>query len=338
MMGKEPKVSVLMLAYNQAKYIDEAIGSVMAQDLDFSFELIIGDDCSSDNTLEHCRAWQQRHPDKIVIHENEHNIGLAANYIATYQLARGKYIAICEGDDYWTDKNKLRTQTAFMEDHPGYSMCFHRVINYYEADGSMSLSNGGQKKEVSLEDIALCNPITNVAVFYRRGLFGELPSWMNEVTSYDFVMHMLNAQFGPVFYMAKPMAVYRKLGTSIWTGGDKERRAFISRKNRDLLITYFEERNTRVCNILRRANARNCIDMMNWYQQQNDVEKVSAYRKMILEYMPAWTDEDILNEAITVRNEMQPPLRTKAMLSKIRRHLSRWLPKPQPAQIKTTPH
>ena len=197
----------------------------------------------------------QRYPDRIRLLDNSDNVGLARNFVRTYREATGRYIAICEADDFWTDRHKLQIQADFLDSHPEYAMCFHRVVNYYEANGTKSLSNGGQRHEMTINDIALCNPITNVSVCYRRGVFGELPEWMDRVTSYDLVMHLLTLQYGKVYYMHRVMAVYRKLATSIWTGGDKARRAEISRKNRDLLIGYFADRNPEVCDILRRANA-----------------------------------------------------------------------------------
>ena len=198
-MNRDVKVSVLMLAYNQQQYVNEAIRSVVLQETDFDYELIIGDDGSSDATAERCREWQQRYPDRIRLLDHSDNVGLARNFVRTYREATGRYIAICEADDFWTDRHKLQIQADFLDSHPEYAMCFHRVVNYYEANGTKSLSNGGQRHEMTINDIALCNPITNVSVCYRRGVFGELPEWMDRVTSYDLVMHLLTLQYGKVY-------------------------------------------------------------------------------------------------------------------------------------------
>ena len=236
------KASVLMLAYNQRPYIDEAIRSVVLQDTTFDFELIVSDDASTDGTADRCLWWQQRYPDRIRVIRGDSNVGLAANFVRTYQAARGEYIAICEADDFWTDRHKLQIQVDFLDTHPDYSACFHRVINYYQADGSKSLSGGPTRRTVTLADLSLCNPITNVSVCYRHAVADFLPAWMDQVTSYDLVMHILCAEHGDIYYMRRIMAVYRKLETSIWTGGDKAKRAMISLKNRDLLIAYFQDR------------------------------------------------------------------------------------------------
>lgn len=328
-MEGEVKVSVLMLAYNQEQYIDEAIRSVMLQRTSFPIELIIGDDHSTDGTLARCKAWQQRFPRQIVVHENAENMGLARNFIATFSLARGEYIAICEADDYWCDARKLQIQADFMDANPAYSMCFHRVWNLYEASKTMSLSNGGQRQEVSMHDIALRNPITNVSVFYRRRLAMPLPEWMTEVTSYDFIIHMLCSQHGPVRYMSRPMAVYRKLETSIWTGGDWRKRAFISMKNRDLLIDHFLSSNQEVVDILRKANSRNCLNMSLLLEKAGNSSEADGFLQKARTYMPEWSDADISSEraSLSVSEGRRPLL--KRILSSCRKAVSRLLPRPR---------
>lgn len=323
------KVSVLMLAYNQEKYIDEAIRSVVLQQTSFPIQLIIGDDHSGDGTLARCRAWQELYPEQIIVHENARNLGLARNFIETYSLARGQYIAVCEADDYWTDSHKLQIQADFMDAHPQYSMCFHRVVNFYEADGTKSLSNGGQKETVSLHDLALCNPITNVSVFYRRGFFGPLPDWMDRVTSYDLAMHMLNARYGDAYYMRRVMAVYRKLETSIWTGGDRKKRALISLKNRDLLIDYFQERDREVYDLLRKANARNCLNLSTQLKSTDGKADAEAFGQLARQYMPEWTEADITRETGHLKAAEQGFSPLKRMMTRGRRLVSRLFPLPR---------
>lgn len=323
------KVSVLMLAYNQQEYIDEAIRSVVLQRTAFAFELIVADDASSDATPEHIARWQQRYPDIVRVLPRQANLGLARNFIRAYREARGEYIAICEGDDFWTDSRKLQRQADFMDSHKEYAMCFHRVVNYYQADGSKSLSNGGQRRTVSIRELAMCNPITNVAVFYRHALVPELPEWMPEVTSYDFVMHMLCARHGDIYYMRRPMAVYRKLATSIWTGGDQARRSMISLRNRDLLIGYFESRDAEVCRLLRTANAQKLLELSLYYAAQGDPDKEQQALRDIARYRPDWTREDLSRELARMQTATHAPSLLRRMLTALRRTVSRLLPLPR---------
>lgn len=329
MENEKIKVSVLMLAYNQEQYIDEAIRSVVLQQTTHRFELIVADDASTDSTRDHILRWKNRYPDIIRLLPEEKNLGLARNFIRAYNAARGEYIAICESDDFWTDRHKLQLQVDFMDTHTAYTLCFHRVVNYYQADGSMSLSNGRQGRILTLNDLALCNPITNVSVLYRRSVAGALPEWMTEVTSYDFVMHMLCAQYGDIYYMKRVMAVYRKLPTSIWTGGDKARRSMISRKNRDLLIGYFQSRNAEVAALLRLANARNCLDMAAYYEQEGQADKAQESLRLAQSYQPEWTDDDIRRERELLLRATSKPSRLRRCLTRVRQALSRLLPVPR---------
>ena len=141
------------------------------------------------------RTGKKKYPEQIVLFNRKKNLGLQQNFIQTYTRCRGQYIAICEGDDFWTDKRKLQIQADFLDTHPDYSTCFHRVINYYEDRGTKSLSNGGQKQDTDISDLARSNYISNVSALFRRGLFGELPEWFARVSTYDYAIHLLNAQF-----------------------------------------------------------------------------------------------------------------------------------------------
>lgn len=236
-----PKVSVLMLTYNQEDYIDEAIRSVMLQQTDFDFELVIGNDASTDRTAERCQAWKLRYPERIMLVDREQNLGLIGNFMATYDLCRGTYIAICEGDDFWTDKTKLQRQADFLDTHPDFSTCFHRVVNYYADNGTKSLSNGHQQTDTDICDLARSNYISNVSALFRRGLFGRLPDWFPQVSTYDYAIHMLNAAHGRIHYMKRPMAVYRQHSGAIWSRTDAYAKMDIGLKVRELLIEHFRE-------------------------------------------------------------------------------------------------
>lgn len=121
-----PLVSVCMITYNHEKYIREAIEGVLMQKTTFPIELIIGEDCSADNTRKICVEYQKKYPDIIHPMFSEKNLGMIKNFIETIQASKGKYIAFCEGDDYWTDPYKLQKQVDFLDANSDYSCCFHR--------------------------------------------------------------------------------------------------------------------------------------------------------------------------------------------------------------------
>ena len=129
------KVSVHMITYNHERFIAQAIEGVLMQQTDFAVELVIGEDCSTDGTRAIVRRYGERYPERIRLLLQERNLGARANALATLNACRGQYIALCEGDDYWTDPTKLQKQVDFLESHPECSLCFHRVLVVYE-DGS----------------------------------------------------------------------------------------------------------------------------------------------------------------------------------------------------------
>lgn len=117
-------LSICMIAYNHEKFISEAIESVLMQKTSFDYELVIGEDCSTDTTRKICLEYQQKYPEKIKLLLPEKNLGMMPNFIATLQSCTGKYIALCEGDDYWTDEHKLQKQVDFLEVNLEYAICF----------------------------------------------------------------------------------------------------------------------------------------------------------------------------------------------------------------------
>lgn len=220
---EQPMVSVVMVAYNSARYIDMAIEGVVRQRADFPIQLVITDDASTDDTGQRVAKWKEKYPDIIEYHRNEKNLGVQGNYLEAFKYCKGRYLAMCDADDYWICRTKLAKQVKYMESHPECAICYHRVVNYYEDKGEMSLSNGNRKMEVrNAEDLSKWNVITNMSVMSRMSLldFSSLPGWLSEVRLLDYAMHMLFAASRPentIHYMSRPMGVYRHSSQAIWT-------------------------------------------------------------------------------------------------------------------------
>ncbi len=122
-MALVPIVSAYMLTYNHAQYIEQAIKGILQQSIDFPFELVIGEDCSTDGTREIVFEYQKKYPNIIRVITSDNNIGMMNNSTRTLQACRGKYIAFCEGDDYWIDPLKLQKQVDFLEANVEYGLC-----------------------------------------------------------------------------------------------------------------------------------------------------------------------------------------------------------------------
>lgn len=137
--NNEIVVSINTLAYNHEKYIAQCIEGILMQKTNFAFELLIHDDASTDKTADIIREYEKKYPNivkPIYQIENQWSKKIKISSTHQYPRAKGKYIAFCEGDDYWIDKNKLQIQVDFLENNPEYGMCFHGAIEHYE-DGSI---------------------------------------------------------------------------------------------------------------------------------------------------------------------------------------------------------
>ena len=123
-----PLVSVIVLAYNSEKNISHALESILRQDFEYPYEVLVGNDASQDGTADIIAAYRDRYPDIIVFVDRATNVGAAYNAYDLLMRSRGKYLAFCEGDDFWLDPRKLRKQVGFLEDHPEFIGCAHKCL------------------------------------------------------------------------------------------------------------------------------------------------------------------------------------------------------------------
>ncbi|AMR26886.1 hypothetical protein A0257_07055 [Hymenobacter psoromatis] len=215
-----PKVSVVVLAYNHEKFLAQALDSVLTQDVDFAYELIVGEDCSPDGTRRLVQAYAQRYPDRLRPIYHPRNVGMGANFRACLAACRGQYVALLEGDDYWTDARKLRKQVAWLDAHPDFSLCFHAVADQYE-DGSRpnAVPHALTQDVFTFADFLL--PIYTVvstgSIVLRNGLVAW-PAWLFAVKPIDFPLVVLCAELGKVKRLPDVMGVYRIHQGGIWSG------------------------------------------------------------------------------------------------------------------------
>jgi glycosyltransferase involved in cell wall biosynthesis len=215
------KVSVSITAYNHAPYIAQAVEAALAQETDFDFEVVIGDDCSTDATREVILDLVRRHPGRIVPVFPETNLGNGGKriFLETIRACRGRYIATMDGDDYWTSPRKLQLQVDALDRDPALSMCFHDVLKVYE-DGSRPPAryNGpGAKPLWTLDDTferciaAACTPL------FRREVLDGLPDWYLDLPYGDWPLLVLAARQGPIAYLDEVMGVYRIHAGGMWS-------------------------------------------------------------------------------------------------------------------------
>lgn len=212
-------VSVGMPTYGQEKFIAEAILGVLSQQCDFEVELIVADDCSPDNTAEIVRNIIETHPNgswiKYIRHEK--NKGAIPNFTWTFCQAKGKYIAACEGDDYWTDPLKLQKQVDFLEKNPEYAIVFHKVkeVDVYGTPVQDALNSPDMEKTYDINYLSTGNFIRTPSVVFKKN-FNKFPDWIDLSPIGDYPLHLLNASFGLIKYFPDKMAAYR-VGSGIWS-------------------------------------------------------------------------------------------------------------------------
>lgn len=164
---EQPLVSVVILTYNHEDYIGQALDGVLAQKVNFPIEIIVSNDCSTDNTDAVCQQYAQAHS-CIRYYNHKQNLGLTKNHCWTVKQANGKYIAYCDGDDYWTDPYKLQHQMDYMESHSECSMCYHNVILDDSNARWLFLSPNKRSGLISLEEVVKVWAIPTSSVVYRR--------------------------------------------------------------------------------------------------------------------------------------------------------------------------
>ncbi len=131
----EPLVSIKMMTYNHAPFIAQAIEGVLQQETDFPFELVIGEDCSTDGTREIVFEYQEKYPDIIRMITSDENVGMKKNGLRIVKACRGKYVAFCEGDDYWQSPHKLQKQADYLERHPECGLVYSSYDVYHVGSG-----------------------------------------------------------------------------------------------------------------------------------------------------------------------------------------------------------
>ena len=212
------KVSVMIITYNHERFIAQAIESILAQQVNFDYEMVIGEDCSTDGTRDVIMDFHHRYPGRIVPLLRGQNLGPMRNLEATLAVCRGQYLALLEGDDYWTSRHKLQKQVDFLDSHPGSSMCCHRVkfldeTGHAEFDVFPSLPSGAY----TIEDILKENFVMTCSAVLRRNLVSALPPWVRKMKLADWPMFALAAKHGTIELLDDVMAVYRVHSGAMWS-------------------------------------------------------------------------------------------------------------------------
>lgn len=209
----QPMVAVWMVTYNHEAYIAQAIEGVLMQQTNFAVQLFIGDDASTDATTSICKAYQEKHPEKITLLQHPENIGSIQNAKSVYEAclnSGAKYMAMCEGDDYWTNTQKLQKQVDLLEAHPQYSLCFHDAWLLMNKSGTMHEYAAYPQDTYDTVAVLIKGAfIPTLSIVCRvEGL--NFPNWFSRTSIGDIAFVLMNSLQGDIILLREKMGVYRK--------------------------------------------------------------------------------------------------------------------------------
>lgn len=212
-------VAVCCITYNQTDYISDCIESIFLQKTNFDFKVYVGDDNSTDGTWEKLLKYQMKLGSKLCLIRNINKTAYLPgklNFINTLSECKAKYIALCEGDDYWTDPYKLQKQVDFLERNDNYALVFHDVKILKDGVLVKDYLTRQVEETTTILDLADGNYIhtPSVAFRYREDL---IPNWFYDCPIGDYALHMLSSQYGKIKKLSDTMAVYRVHSNSYYS-------------------------------------------------------------------------------------------------------------------------
>ena len=312
---KDPLISIVCTAYNHEKYIADAIESFVMQETEYEYEILIHDDASTDKTIDIIREYASKYADiikPIYQTENKYSKGIEIYSTYIYPKARGKYIAICEGDDYWTDKLKLQLQVNYMENHPECALCFHAAewVNVNNGD-KRSIRPYIQDQECSVEDIILGRGaaycVTNSMLFPLK-LDLEKPTFRIGIPTGDYPLRLQLASKGTIYYINREMSVYRIMVEGSWvTNNNKE----INNKDYRKATEFQEKVDKMMCLYDEYTNYKysNSIHIKRIISEASFLTTTKQFQKLKdKKYKPYWNSLEYKEKTITIFKMNMPIL------------------------------
>ncbi len=222
-METQPLVSVCMTTYNHEVYLREAIESILAQQTTFEVELVLGEDCSTDATRAICEEYVTNYPGRVRLIAATKNVGWRANYRRTFDACRGRYVAYCDGDDWWCDPQKLQQQVDLLESDPDCGMCYTRALNFYQTSGQTEPDHPAYYTD--FDHLLYSLTITNCATVARRELIARYydevrpethPEWKTD----DAPMWLWFSVCSRICHLPAITAIHRRLSNSVSHSSD----------------------------------------------------------------------------------------------------------------------
>lgn len=220
-MDSEIVVSIVCNAYNQEKYIAQALESFLMQETEFSFEVLVHDDASTDGTAEIIRQYALKYPGIVKPYfqtENQYSKHVPITRLYQYSRANGKYIAWCEGDDYWTDPLKLQKQVEALEKHPEIDLCAHRAVTVLDGKPGTFFPKKKEDTVFSVEEVIAGGGgfVATNSLMCRRVMLGGENDY-TQVFNLDYILQISGSLRGGMLYLSDCMAAYRRMTENSWS-------------------------------------------------------------------------------------------------------------------------
>lgn len=218
------KICVAVVTYNHEPYIRQALDSVFAQQTSHAYEVVIGDDGSTDDTRQIVREYAELHPDRVRVLLHKQNMGCTRNAERIINACRGEYLALIDGDDYWTDPLKLQRQADYLDAHPTCALSFHQVAALDEhGQPDWLLVPDDQPPRCDMAALLADAMVPTGSMMMRRQCLAPLPDWFGDAYPPDLALKALCADQGTLDYLEETMSVYRQHGGS-WTSTQQAER------------------------------------------------------------------------------------------------------------------
>jgi len=297
--GDDIKVSITCVAFNHEYCISDALDSFLMQETDFAFEIVINDDASTDRTVDILKEYETAFPNIVKpVYQTENQFSQGVNTMAImFPKIKGEYVAFCDGDDYWIDKEKLKIQVEEMEKHPDVDMCFHstyKLVDNVRED--VASRHADRTKVFTPQEVILGGGVfcPTASLLFTNRLISSLPNWFETAIPGDFVSQIMGAARGGALYLDRSMAVYRVGVESSWTVSETLK----SSKSRQSVLNRFKEQ----------------LDFINQYLDfkfKDEIEKI--IHDANLDFIKTRTIDVSVREEVYQQNKDSFSIKTKVL-------------------------
>lgn len=283
-------VSVICNAYNHEKYIEDALKGFVMQKTDFKYEVLVHDDASTDATADIIRRYERLYPElikPIYQKENQYSQGVKIGKTFQFPRVKGKYIAICEGDDYWTSPYKLQKQVDALEEHPEIDICVHKASHMKKGTEICVVPNTNVEEIFSAEKVIAIGGggVCTATIMYRSCINDCIPRFRKKM-AFDYTLQIHGSLRGGMYYIPENMACYNLETESSWTCSMKkspQKRIAWSRSTLEMLDILNEDTENKYNHVIEKMKIMNEFRILYLENQYKKI-KEDPYREIYDSY------------------------------------------------------